>query len=97
MNLKLVTELKLKLHWPTHVAINPLEGSLYFIDDHMVLKLQQDRRVMIIAGKPAYCKDSEDKRNAFTNGRTNGRSNGYNDSQQIGLFSNFAFGPTGKL
>jgi hypothetical protein len=59
----------------------------------MVMKLQQDRRVMIIAGKPAYCKNSEDKRNAFTNGR----SNGYNDSQQIGLFSNFAFGPTGKL
>jgi hypothetical protein len=59
----------------------------------MVLKLQQDRRVMIIAGKPAYCKNYEDKRNAFTNGR----SNGYNDGQQIGLFSNFAFGLTGKL
>ncbi len=48
---------------------------------------------MIIAGKPAYCKNYEDKRNAFTNGR----SNGYNDGQQIGLFSNFAFGLTGKL
>ncbi|CAL1263020.1 unnamed protein product [Larinioides sclopetarius] len=45
-----------KLRWPTDLAINPLDNSLYFIDDHMVLKLTQDHRVMVIAGHPVYCR-----------------------------------------
>ncbi|XP_054167929.1 teneurin-m-like [Oppia nitens] len=77
---------EIKLHWPTHVAINPLEGTLYFIDDHMVMKLTPDRRVMIVAGMPAYCKIPD-----FSN-QTNSRI-----TDEIGFFANFAFGPTGIL
>lgn len=77
----------MKLQWPSQVAINPLEGSLYFIDDHMVLRLTPDRRVMIIAGQPNYCK-SERKRRGVT---------AFNDTDQIGSFTNFAFGPSGEL
>ncbi|CAG2181646.1 unnamed protein product [Oppiella nova] len=54
----------------------------------MVLKLTPDRRVMIIAGSPSYCKASED------NNHTNGR---INNSHELGFFANFAFGPTGIL
>lgn len=43
------------LRWPTELAINPLDGSLHIIDDHMILRLSQDGRIKVIAGQPLHC------------------------------------------
>ena len=43
------------LRWPTELAVNPLDDALYFIDDHMILKLTADHRVRIIGGRPFHC------------------------------------------
>ncbi|ODN01413.1 Teneurin-m [Orchesella cincta] len=43
------------LRWPTELAVNPLDNSLYIIDDHMILKLTGDNRIRIIAGRPFHC------------------------------------------
>ncbi|XP_067122609.1 teneurin-m-like isoform X2 [Centruroides vittatus] len=76
-----------KLRWPTDLAISPLDGCLYFIDDHMVLKLTKDKRIMVVAGHPVYCKtqDETDQRPRVTG-----------DSALRSLVS-FAFGPTGIM
>jgi hypothetical protein len=38
---------EVQLNWPTDMAVNPLDGSLHFIDDNMVLKLTKDGRVQV--------------------------------------------------
>lgn len=48
-----------KLRWPTELAINPLDDSLHFIDDHMVLRLTADQRLLVVAGQPVYCPAEE--------------------------------------
>lgn len=77
----------MKLRWPTDLAINPLDGALYFIDDHMVLKLTHDKRVMAIAGQPAYCK-------TFTTSLHKSRMIG---ETALGSLISFTFGPTGEM
>lgn len=77
----------MKLRWPTDLAINPLDGALYFIDDHMVLKLTHDKRVMAVAGQPAYCKTaSATSHKSRMSGET-----------ALGSLISFTFGPTGEL
>ncbi|XP_043193937.1 teneurin-m-like isoform X3 [Amphibalanus amphitrite] len=44
-----------QLRWPTELAVSPLDGSLHFIDDHMVFQLTSDYRVRLVAGKPLQC------------------------------------------
>lgn len=46
---------KVNLRWPSELAINPLDNSLHILDDHMVLKLTQDKRIRIVAGRPTHC------------------------------------------
>lgn len=46
---------KVNLRWPTELAINPLDNSLYIMDDHLILKVTHDKRVKIVAGRPAHC------------------------------------------
>ncbi|XP_042895037.2 teneurin-m isoform X2 [Parasteatoda tepidariorum] len=75
-----------KLRWPTDLAINPLDNSLYFIDDHMVLKLTQDQRVMVIAGHPVYCRPQ--------NNRLKSRITGGN---LLWSLIGFTFSPTGTM
>ncbi|XP_071744523.1 teneurin-m isoform X2 [Lepeophtheirus salmonis] len=43
------------LRWPTALAINPLDNTLYFIDDNMVMKITSDGRLQIVAGRPLHC------------------------------------------
>ncbi|XP_023229639.1 teneurin-m-like isoform X2 [Centruroides sculpturatus] len=78
---------EVKLRWPTDLAINPLDGSLYFIDDHMVLKLTKDKRVMVVAGQPVYCKLNH---NQTLKTRMIGEA-------ALGSLISFTFGPTGEL
>lgn len=35
--------------------MSPLDDSLHFIDDGLVLKMTKDRRVFIISGRPSHC------------------------------------------
>lgn len=44
------------LRWPTELAMHPIDGTLYFLDDQMVLRLLPDQRVTVVAGLPSYCK-----------------------------------------
>lgn len=43
------------MRWPTELAINPLDGSLHLIDDHMILQLAPDGRMKVVAGRPLNC------------------------------------------
>ncbi|XP_028967535.1 teneurin-m [Galendromus occidentalis] len=76
-----------KLRWPTELAINPVDNSLYFIDDHMIIKLTKDKRVTAIVGQPSYCKESKSKTNKYDK----------NASKNLGTLISFSFGPTGIM
>ena len=52
------------LRWPTDLAINPLDNSLHFIDDNIVMKLTVDERLQIVAGRPLHCRRSTDQTEA---------------------------------
>ena len=40
-----------QLNWPTELAVSPLDSTLHFIDDNVVLKMTHDGRVSIVAGQ----------------------------------------------
>ncbi|KAG1655399.1 Teneurin-m [Nymphon striatum] len=46
---------QVNLRWPTELAVNPLDGSLHVIDDHMILRVTHDKRLKVIAGRPLHC------------------------------------------
>ncbi|XP_013919217.1 PREDICTED: teneurin-1 [Thamnophis sirtalis] len=46
---------QVRLEWPTDLAVNPLDNSLYVLDNNIVLQISQSRRVRIIAGRPIHC------------------------------------------
>ncbi|KAM6427153.1 teneurin-1 isoform 3-T4 [Liasis olivaceus] len=46
---------QVRLEWPTDLAVNPLDNSLYVLDNNIVLQISQNRRVRIIAGRPIHC------------------------------------------
>lgn len=50
----------IKLIWPTSLAINPIDGALYFVDNHSLMRLDHNLQVSIIAGHPSFCLDNFD-------------------------------------
>ncbi|CAN8006168.1 unnamed protein product, partial [Ixodes hexagonus] len=82
-----MSEASAKLRWPTELAINPLDNSLYFIDDHMILRLTKDQRLLVVAGQPVYCKTEDAAAHKSRMG----------DDADLGTLISFAFGPTGTL
>lgn len=50
-----------QLQWPTGLALNPLDGTLHFIDDRLVLKLTADMKIKVVAGTPLHCNKNADK------------------------------------
>ncbi|XP_023248034.1 teneurin-a [Copidosoma floridanum] len=44
-----------QLQWPTGLSLSPIDGSLHFIDDRLVLKLTRDLKVRVVAGTPLHC------------------------------------------
>ncbi|XP_076362879.1 teneurin transmembrane protein Ten-m isoform X2 [Tachypleus tridentatus] len=46
---------QVNLRWPTELSLNPLDSSLHILDDHMVLKITQDKRLKVVAGRPLHC------------------------------------------
>ncbi|XP_072171357.1 teneurin-3-like [Diadema setosum] len=46
---------QVKLQWPTEIAVNPLDDSVYVVDDDIIIRLGQDQRASVIAGVPYNC------------------------------------------
>jgi hypothetical protein len=46
---------QVQLQWPTGLTLSPLDGSLYFTDDRLVLKLTADMKIKVVAGTPLHC------------------------------------------
>lgn len=46
---------QVQLNWPTELAISPLDGTLHFVDDNVILKVTNDGRVKVVAGRPLHC------------------------------------------
>ncbi|XP_030381653.1 teneurin-a isoform X2 [Scaptodrosophila lebanonensis] len=47
-----------QLQWPTGLALSPLDGSLHFIDDRLVLRLTSDMKIRVVAGTPLHCNNN---------------------------------------
>lgn len=41
--------------WPTQVALNPIDNTLHWIDNNVVLKLTASQYVQVAAGQPQHC------------------------------------------
>uniref|UniRef100_A0A8C9W8A3 Teneurin-3 n=1 Tax=Scleropages formosus TaxID=113540 RepID=A0A8C9W8A3_SCLFO len=46
---------QVRLEWPTDLAINPMDNSLYVLDNNVVLQITENRQVRIAAGRPMHC------------------------------------------
>ncbi|XP_042274855.1 teneurin-1 isoform X1 [Thunnus thynnus] len=46
---------QVRLEWPTDLAINPLDNSLYILDNNIVLQVSEGLQVRIVAGRPIHC------------------------------------------
>jgi hypothetical protein len=53
------------LRWPTELAISPLDNTLNFIDDSVVMKVMRSEHLMVVAGRPLHC--SRPRSNYFAN------------------------------
>ncbi|XP_038105737.1 teneurin-a isoform X4 [Culex quinquefasciatus] len=73
-----------QLQWPTGLSLNPLDGSLHFIDDRLVLKLTADMKIKVVAGVPLHC-NGNDEHNKTTS------------DDVLGTVVAMAFAPSGDL
>ncbi|XP_026796322.3 teneurin-1 isoform X2 [Pangasianodon hypophthalmus] len=46
---------QVRLEWPTDLSINPLDDSLYILDNNIVLQVSDSLEVRIVAGRPIHC------------------------------------------
>ncbi|KAI4886913.1 hypothetical protein NFI96_030427, partial [Prochilodus magdalenae] len=46
---------QVRLEWPTDLAINPMDNSLYILDNNIVLQVSESLEVRIVAGRPIHC------------------------------------------
>ena len=53
------------LRWPTELAISPLDNTVHFIDDSVVMKVMLSGHLKVVAGRPLHC--SRPRSNYFTN------------------------------
>lgn len=75
-----------QLQWPTGLALSPLDGSLHFIDDRLVLKLTADMKIKVVAGTPLHC-----------NKNANGEKRNQTLDNVLGTVLAIAFSPNGYL
>ena len=67
--------------WPTQISLNPIDSTLYWIDNNIVLKLSAAQFVQVVAGLPQHCAALETSANA----------------SKVGSITGFSFGPKGDL
>ncbi|XP_035290458.1 teneurin-1 isoform X1 [Anguilla anguilla] len=46
---------QVRLEWPTDLAVNPLDNSLYILDNNIVIQVSEGQQVRIVAGRPIHC------------------------------------------
>eukprot|EP00066_Takifugu_rubripes_P021376 XP_011610642.1 PREDICTED: teneurin-3-like [Takifugu rubripes] len=46
---------QVRLEWPTDLAINPMDNSIYVLDNNVVLQITENGQVRIVAGRPMHC------------------------------------------
>ncbi|CAG0878874.1 unnamed protein product [Darwinula stevensoni] len=46
---------KMGMQWPTKLEMNPVDESLYFVDDQAVFQLSPQRRLRLLVGQPLHC------------------------------------------
>ncbi|XP_058886957.1 teneurin-4 isoform X1 [Acipenser ruthenus] len=46
---------QVRLEWPTDLAVNPMDNSLYVLDNNVVLQISENHQVRIVAGRPIHC------------------------------------------
>ncbi|XP_044748405.1 teneurin-a isoform X3 [Coccinella septempunctata] len=73
-----------QLQWPTGLALSPLDGSLHFFDDRLVLKLTADMKVKVVAGTPLHCHKEDNLTRV-------------NNENILGTVLALAFSPLGEL
>ena len=81
--------LKVNLRWPTELSINPLDGSLHILDDHLVLRVTPDNRLKVVAGRSLQCPAQT---NANVREKSDLATDVYLESPQ-----SIAFAPNGDL
>ncbi|XP_075213771.1 teneurin-a transmembrane protein [Lycorma delicatula] len=93
-----------QLQWPTGLSLSPLDGTLHFIDDRLVLKLTADLKVKVVAGTPLHCHTHKgDQSEATTEPETqNSQQLGSEDTSRatstaLGSVLALAFSPNGQL
>lgn len=72
-----------QLQWPTGLSLSPLDGSLHFIDDRLVLKLTADMKIKVVAGTPLHCHREDNSTNS--------------QEEVLGTVLALAFSPSGDL
>ncbi|XP_057168282.1 teneurin-2 isoform X5 [Ursus arctos] len=46
---------QVRLEWPTDLAVNPMDNSLYVLENNVILRITENHQVSIIAGRPMHC------------------------------------------
>ncbi|XP_048511845.1 teneurin-a isoform X2 [Athalia rosae] len=85
-----------QLQWPTGLTLSPLDGSLHFIDDRLVLKLTSDLKVRVVAGTPLHCTSNANMGGAPRSNSSMAANNKKSD-EVLGSVLAVAFSPTGEL
>lgn len=95
-----------QLQWPTGLALSPLDGSLHFIDDRLVLKLTTDMKIKVVAGTPLHCNGDKNNKTAATSSAGAGGAGGASSTTAtasgsgddvLGTVLAISFSPTGDL
>lgn len=87
-----------QLQWPTGLALSPLDGSLHFIDDRLVLKLTGDLKVRVVAGTPLHCASGANSQDLQRQVNASGLSAvGKKPDEVLGSVLAVTFSPTGEL
>lgn len=73
-----------QLQWPTGLSLSPLDGSLHFIDDRLVLKLTDDLKVKVVAGTPLHCHVTTGSGSSGDSQHSKQRSDGNNSDNAPG-------------
>jgi hypothetical protein len=60
----------IRLLWPTILAVNPIDNSLYVLDEGLIFKITQHRTVELIAGLPYGCNETVLESNDLNSIRT---------------------------
>ncbi|XP_057204974.1 teneurin-2 isoform X12 [Triplophysa rosa] len=46
---------QVRLEWPTDLAVNPMDNSLYVLENNVILRITENHQVSVIAGRPMHC------------------------------------------